>query len=231
MSASKRDIDLVPEYGQHAFILGRTGSGKTAFARWLLRHVPGTIVYDTKGEPKFDRISRVVVDNVKDAMKAIEEEDYVVIRPPVYMLTEPLMLDDMLLDHYHTGANVTAYIDEGYQFHKGSQAGPGLISLLTRGRSKGISTIVSSQRPAWVSRFSMSEANRFYVFGLTDKRDHKTVAEFIPHYMPEKTPKYHFQYYAHDLDEPVLMAPVPFDEGEGSFDTDGQKNNLPSGWI
>lgn len=231
MPASEPIIDLIPQYGEHALILGRTGSGKTAFARWLLSFLPGTIIYDTKGEKKFNTLTKVVVSNVKQAMEAIRDEDYVIVRPPVEMVVDPMGLDQLLYHHYQTGENVNAYIDEAYQFHRNGQAGPGLVSLLTRGRSRGISTIAASQRPAWVSRFLVSEVQKFYVFALTDKQDHKRLEEVITGYEPAKQNNYHFSYFDHSLETPILFTPIPFEGAEGYTDTAPAESDTPSGWL
>lgn len=59
------------------------------------------------------------------------------------------------------------------------RAGSGLIALLTRGRSKGISVLMSTQRPAWLSRFCFTEAQKYYIYRLTDRRDSKVLGEYI----------------------------------------------------
>lgn len=215
--------NIVPKHGERALIIGQTGSGKTAFARFLLTRMPGSIIYDTKHEPKFNRLSKKVVKTVAEAMEAFREDDkleYVIVRPPVAVSFEPKLLDEMLMEHYETARNVTAYLDEVYQFHLGGKAGSGLLALLTRGRSRGITTVMSTQRPMWLSRFCLTEAQRFYIFNLVDKRDWKTISEIVPGSEKlAKLPRYHFYYYDYDLDRPVLYAPVPFDrEGEGYTD-------------
>lgn len=217
-----KKVSIVPKHGERALIIGQTGSGKTAFARFLLSRMPGAIIYDTKHEPKFNKLTKIVVKTVAEAMKAFREQEtleYVIVRPPVGVSFEPKLLDEMLMEHYEIGRNITAYIDEVYQFHVSGKAGPGLLALLTRGRSRGITTVMSTQRPAWLSRFCLTEAQRFYIFNLVDKRDWKTIGEIVPGSdgLP-KLPRYHFFYYDYDLDRPVMYAPVPFDDGEGYTD-------------
>lgn len=212
---------IVPKHGERALVIGQTGSGKTAFARFLLSKMPGSIIYDTKTEPKFKALTNVVVSNVEQAIQAFkkdEELDYVIVQPPVHVTFDPKLLDEMLMEHYERCRNVTAYIDEVFQFHVGGKAGPGLLALLTRGRSRGISTVMCTQRPAWLSRFCLTESQRFYVFNLTDKRDWKTVSEIIPEIeqMP-KLKRYHFYYYDFDMERPELYAPIKLTDGEDSY--------------
>jgi hypothetical protein len=48
--------------------------------------------------------------------------------------------------------------------------------LLTQGRSKSITTIVGMQRPAWTTRFAISQSTHLFTFRL-EGRDIKTVAD------------------------------------------------------
>jgi len=217
-------MNIVPKHGERAIIIGQTGSGKTAFARWLLSHMPGSIIYDTKIEPKFNSLSgRVICKDVVSGIEAYRKDDknevkYAVVRPSVVITQEPKLLDEMLYYHYENGRNLTAYLDETYQFHVNGKAGPGLLSLLTRGRSRGITTVMATQRPAWLSRFCFTESQKFYIFPVVDKRDWKTISEVVPEMdkMP-KPPKYHFYYYDFDLPQPVLYSPIKLNDGEDKY--------------
>lgn len=217
-----RSPSIIPKHGERALIIGQTGSGKTAFARFMVKRMPGTIIYDTKVEPKFSTLTKVKVSTPEQAMKAFQEDedlDFVIVQPPVSVTYEPKLLDELLQQHYEQCRNVTAYIDEVYQFHIAGKAGPGLLALLTRGRSRGITTVMSTQRPAWLSRFCLTESQRFYIFNLADRRDWKTIAEVVPHFDEMgKPPRYHFYYYDYDMDEPQLYKPVPLEGGEGYTD-------------
>jgi hypothetical protein len=208
---------LIPQEGERALIVGQTGSGKTAFAAWLLRRLPGSpvIVYDTKEEDKFAAlVPHRIVETVPEMIDAVDDEtvDYVIVRPPVSALREPEALDEYLMVHYERFRKIAAYVDEAYTFHKNGQAGPGLIALMTRGRSRGITTLLSTQRPAWISRFCVTEAQRLYVFRLTDKADKKRIGDVVPEFadMPNP-PKHGFYWYETGQDAPRLMQPVKLD--------------------
>lgn len=236
----KPAISLIPQSGEHALIVGQNGSGKTAFACWLLARVEQApiIVYDTKIEPKFNKFPGVVI--VRTMEEALQHKDdvsvdYIVVRPPVEYMREPKLLDNMLWEHYSHFQHCPAYIDEAYTFHSNARPGPGLIALLTRGRSRGISTIISTQRPVMLSRFCITEAKKTYVFRLVDKADRRRLNDVIPDYADMPQPVKHGFYFFESgvMEEPVLFKPITLDkqfetgytdnssEGEG----DGDGNN------
>lgn len=214
--------DYFPTKGERALSIGKTGSGKTLFNRWLLERLPTApcIIYDTKHDPKFDRLpDHRVANKLSDIYDAVDHTgvDYIIVRPPPAITANPQALDRILQRHEEEWRGVDAYIDELYHFHSGGRAGPGLSGLYTRGRSRGITTIGSTQRPAWVSGFIFSETQLFYLFRLTRESDRKKVDDFIPGFA--KMPvlgKYSFYAHRDDGDEetPKLMKPIPVDAKE-----------------
>ena len=52
-----------------------------------------------------------------------------------------------------------------------------LVKLLTQGRSKGLTVVLGVQRPAWISRFAISEPTHVFSSKLNDKRDIKTMSD------------------------------------------------------
>lgn len=219
--------NLILSDGERGLIIGQTGSGKTAFAAWMLRRIPRSpiVLYDTKDEQKFARLpnSRIVT-TVKDAAEALDngEIDYIIFRPSISILTSPEALDALLMQHYENWKGVDIYIDELYSFHNGGKAGDGLVALLTRGRSRGISTLMATQRPAWISRFCITEAQKLYVFKLVDKADKKRIGDVIPDFanMPDP-PKHGFYFFESGDEQPTRFGPVRLDDGQdtGYVDT------------
>jgi energy-coupling factor transporter ATP-binding protein EcfA2 len=204
-----------PAKGERALIVGQTGSGKTTFAAWLLERLPTApcVIYDTKEENKFLTLPNCrVVHSFGDAVDATRDLsiDYVIFRPPVQSLAEPRLLDRYLMAHYEHLRGVDCYIDELYSFHIHGQAGPGLIAVYTRGRSRGITTVSSTQRPAWISKFSMSEANLVFVFWLQIQADRRNLADSTGVDELANPPRHHFWAYrtgAH-APPPALVHPI-----------------------
>jgi DNA helicase HerA-like ATPase len=210
---------LMPGDGQRALIVGSTGSGKTLFAAWLLRRLPvcPLLIFDTKIEKKFENLPKCLViedwDGIETALNDVRY-DYVVYRPSVDVAHEPAVLDAQLLDFYDSFPGVPVYLDEIYSFHSSGRAGKGLTALLTRGRSRGITTIMATQRPAWLSRFVLSETQVFYVFALTLHDDKRKMADAIPDFdeLPPP-PKHGFYYHRAGTADVEVFAPVKPDKG------------------
>lgn len=206
-------LNIVPRVGERGLIVGQTGSGKTLFARWLIQdYLPAGIIYDTKIEPKFTSLPESqVVGSWDELTKLWKKGDHrhLIFRPPVRDTLDPEILDGYLERHYLNFRHSLAYVDEVYQFHNNGRAGPGLLSLLTRGRSRGITTVMSTQRPTGLSRFAWSESQRFYIFKLQDQRDRKTVESIVPNFSDLPIPpKFHAHYYDFELETPIMLAPV-----------------------
>lgn len=212
-------MTILLERGQRGIIIGQTGSGKTVGAIWHMQHVPVTpiVIMDTKGEPAFDKIALDEELQVYDSLAEFElawfkkkrQPIYSIVRPDMSELAHPALMDETLARMAQSSRAHFLYIDEAYQWHVQGRAGAGLTGILTRGRSRGITTLLSTQRPAWISRFCFSEAQKMYIYRLTDKRDAKTIGEYIPDFA-EKTVAKRFEWYYYDVlaSELELYAPV-----------------------
>lgn len=218
LAKEKQSSSILPGIGERVISIGATGSGKTTQNIWLLRRVPTTpaIIYDTKHEPKFlDLPKSALATDIGEVESLADdgETDYIVFRPPLEEMSDPVVLDNYLWLHLKHFPGVTCYIDELLSFHRGGHAGKGLTALLTQGRSFNITTMMSTQRPSFISNFAFSEAQRFYVLHLTLKKDKKRVAEFIPDYddLPDP-PKFAFYYYSIADREIKLFAGVTPDK-------------------
>lgn len=76
--------------------------------------------------------------------------------------------------------NCHLYIDEVYGVvDPGSKPTPAFTAVFTRGRSMGIGTSASSQRPMWVPLFVLSESEHFFVFRLSLQEDKNRMAAFM----------------------------------------------------
>lgn len=223
---------FIPESGERGIVMGQTGSGKTAFVIWLLVRIPTApiIIYDTKLEPKFEKLpaSKVVVtqDEVAEAFKDVKL-DYIIVRPPEALLGEPEKLDEYLWYHYLHFHQSVAYIDEATTFHTmGGKPFKGLLSLMTRGRSKGITTIISSQRPRGISRSVITEATKAYVFYLADMDDRKRISDVIPNFYKYPLPKKHaFYFFESGEDRAILYEPIKLDPAMDTGYTDAPAVN------
>lgn len=81
----------------------------------------------------------------------------------------------VLFDRIWREGGWTLYIDEGYFVEHELGLHRELIKLLTQGRSKYVSVVLGVQRPAWISRFAMSEPTHVLSSRLNDARDVKII--------------------------------------------------------
>lgn len=214
MKSQKPSILFGP--GERALIVGQTGSGKSAFLIWALKRVPMSpvIIYETKEEPKFAHLPNVqFVQSVEQLTDAYHDQqhDYIVMQPDIDTCSNPNMLDELLYNHYMAYPNSVCAIDELFMFHNNGRHGRGLLGLYTRGRSRGITTVACTQRPAWISGFSISEAQRYYAFYLEMEADKKKLKPALV--KMSDPPKYGFYYWESGNKEITKYGAVKLDKG------------------
>lgn len=167
--------------GQRLGLFGRSGSGKTYLAKWIILQTPNLrwLILDSKHDPNFDAwFPREGLPAPRQIMKWWRKHGRIVVRPKPEE-NDPRILD-LWLSVIHDGLErFGLLIDEGYQVTRGVQPGPGLTGLITRGRIRGQTIIVGSQRPAWLPRFVFSEANGYIVMNLALRDDRERVADMV----------------------------------------------------
>lgn len=201
----------VPAPGKRTFIVGRTGSGKTTAALFHLA------MQDWDQRPWF------VIDTKEDEHVAqIEGAEEIPLtgklptEPGIYIV-RPDLDDDRLgpfLTAIYQQRNCGLWIDEGYDVAKMKE----MRRLLTKGRSRKISVVFLSQRPRYIDRFVISEADFFQIYDLNDKEDRERVAEFIRDDVDIHTelPEYHSWWYEVAAKRAVRLGPLP--EPQASLD-------------
>lgn len=202
-------MSLLLKPGERGLIVGKTGSGKTFGATFLLRYLPRPIlILDTKGDTNLPlSFPPADTDQQHDLWSGRYDAPVTLVTPTAEQVVDVAQLDDWLAQ---APAPATVYIDELYQVHNGAgRAGPGLVGLLTRGRSRGISVLMSTQRPAWVSRFCLTETENFYVYRLSDPTDRDRLARLTAPQINRIPRRFHFWFYRQGKAAAVLYAPVP----------------------
>jgi len=187
-------------------IFGRTGSGKTQYGAWML------------SEAGFDRQPFVIVDYKRDELlnscayireiglnEVPKQAGLYIVHPSV---NDSDGVEDWLW-RVHGRGNVGLYVDEGYMVpDKGA-----MRAILTQGRSKHIPMTILTQRPVWVTRFAVSEADFYTVFTLNSGRDQKVIEDFLPRgALDDRLSKYHSRWY--DVSEDVLLTVGPVPEAD-----------------
>jgi DNA helicase HerA-like ATPase len=198
-------------------IIGRTGSGKTHFASWVLSYA------------NWPTRPWVIIDYKKDdILRELPTEEIGVNdrrlprHPGLYVVHPRGRHDDeaveaMLGKIWAKGAT-GVYVDEGHMLPDSG----GLQDLLTQGRSKSIPVICLTQRPKWLNRFVFSESDYYALFHLNDKRDRITVGEFLPEQAKEPLPARYSWYY--DVSHNALFKLRPVPGRQAILDTFDERN-------
>ena len=197
---------LTIKHDERVFICGRTGSGKTFLAKHLISRYSRVIVVDPKGTFHADGLENW---NRSSRKKIFNDDKPFKIRiPPLIADNQEEAYDEYFSELYEAD-NYLIYIDELYGVVTGVKGGKWLRALYTQGREFGISVIASTQRPAWIPTFTMSEAEWFFCFQLQMLKDRMTMAENgMGKAVQTKIPHEHGFYYYHNktMQEPVYVS-------------------------
>lgn len=194
-----------PNSTQRTTIIGRTGSGKTQFAGWLLSEAGNYdkrpwIVLDFKGD-------RTIIEDIPGAQELSvtarlpRKSGIYVVRPLPTQGAEVEKLLWRIWEKQRTGV----YVDESYMMpDKGA-----FSTLLVTGRSREIPMIMNTQRPSWVPRHMWSESDFFVVFQLNDRDDQRAVERFMPVDLRVPLPEHHSWFYDVGRNAMHRLSPVP----------------------
>ena len=160
-------------------IVGRTGTGKTTMAMWLLsqarfdRH-PWLIV-DYKGEELFSQLAKIhrgAITEIGVKDRAPRERGLYVVRPTPAVDDEEI---EGLLWRVWERGRTGIYVDECHLLPNNDA----LKACLVTGRSRHIPMTIISQRPVWVPREAFSEASHHIAFDISRRDDRKIAGEFM----------------------------------------------------
>jgi hypothetical protein len=196
---------ILPTDTQRITIIGKTGSGKTQGAVWLLAKRS----YTTKPWIIFDYKYEQLLNDIPGT-REIDVSDKPPKKPGLYIV-HPTPADtdavEALMWQIWQREHIGIFVDEGYMI---SPRSPAFQAILTQGRSKVIPVIMLTQRPAWVTRFAFSEADYIQLFQLTDTRDAKIVKQFMPLPIETALPApYYSWWWDNARNYKAVLQPVP----------------------
>jgi len=158
--------------GEHVTVIGDTGTGKSYLVSKLIQLRRYVVVFKTKPDPDDAQKWRGFYRARKaDAMLDIHHER--ILLQPEYRYQPREGFHAM--EHAWKHGGWTFVIDELLYAERLGLREP-IERLLTQGRSKSISTVVGMQRPAWATRFAISQSTHLFTFRL-EGRDIKTVSD------------------------------------------------------
>lgn len=199
--------------GERAIVAGRTGSGKSSLARWLLvRSVGHWVILNPKHTKAFNSLpdSNVVYEMTAKAIEqSMRDHRFTIINPPSDQCAPETL--DLLIDWLHSNyKNVGLCVDELYAIHSNGRAGQGLVGWLTRGRELKQSFLGLAQRPSWLSKFLFSEAEYVCSMSLSMEDDRKRMYDMTGRdEFRDKLPPYYWLWYDVSSDELRKLGKVP----------------------
>lgn len=206
--APAKDFRL-PDATKRAVVLGRTGSGKTLFMRWLLSvatiETMPWIIFDYKQAGDFS--------DIPFAQKI--EAGYLPKMAGVYIV-EPTFSDEEQIDNYLFNilrhGNIGVMFDEGASIPQREPRFLGLKTVLAQGRGKRVPVIFGSQRPRHINKSLLSEGDFFALFHLSYQSDVDAVREFMPKRVMQPLDDFHSYWYDVRKDKLFVLGPVNDDD-------------------
>lgn len=202
--------------GEHLFIAGRTGSGKTFLVKRYLQAVNSVYVLDLKKTLNWQGVDEKEIDYLDRLEKVTRSRKKKIVYQPDWQEMKNDYYNEFFRFLYHK-ENVTVWIDETMGVGTSFKYPEYYKALLTRGRELGISVWSCTQRPAAIPMIAMSEATHFFTFDLNMKKDRVRIAEIAGEENFLKLPgKYAFWYYnIAESSKPVLAKLVEKRRNEG----------------
>jgi hypothetical protein len=176
-------------------LIGKTGSGKTTLARFLVEDFqkPYSITWDPKAS---DNVSKWNQKKVTSLTELYESEEKRIIYTPSPFLAEDYGNQEEFFGWIYERKFTRIYIDEATCIsYTGNKPPRFLTAVLNRGRERGISSLVATQRPAGVPINILSEAEHFYIFKVLHPYDKKRIEELCGIQVEDQEDLDDFQFY------------------------------------
>ncbi len=183
------------ENNHRVFLAGKTGSGKTTLALFLLYNIKRLILIDSKDdlfdwntEPFNRETKKALLDNEPCRIRVVDREEAL----------------EVLQLAYSVG-NVIIYLDEVTALiPPRSEPEQVFTDIWTRGRSRNIGAWSTSQRPKSVPLVFMSESEHYFMFRLNLEDDRKRMKEFMGEQVLTPIPDSHGFYYYNIFSNKVI---------------------------
>lgn len=158
-------------------LIGATGSGKTFLAKYLVEDAdkPYSVTYDAKISESIGKWTNHEFITDFDAL--MESEARRIVYRPNYIEAIDAQAQDSFFRWIYERQHTRLFVDEAYAVTGGTNPSFHFQACLARGRERGISTLIATQRPHRIPLVTLSEAEHYWIFRLTLLQDRKRVEE------------------------------------------------------
>lgn len=182
--------------GEHVCVIGDTGSGKTYLMSQLAKLRKYVVILRTKPD---DIVFKGFVHEKRAASLNNIKHDHILIDLTKMRTMRHLQGWEarQVLDKVWDMGRWTVFLDEGFYLQRKLGLVNELEMLMTQSRSLKVSVVVGMQRPAWVTRFAITEARHVISFRV-EGRDLAIIKESTTANMAEavrRLPRYHFAHF------------------------------------
>ncbi len=200
-------------------LFGKTGSGKTSFAkRWLLPHYDAYVFWDIKHENS-DMKHDIIVHTPVELEKAITEYARILYQPTLlYRATEGAVereiaeasdFNDVCRIVFYN-RDTALYIDEASAITTPSKIQHYHNIIMTQGRSYNVGVINVSQRPRAIHNTLISESEHIFIFTLNLETDIIKLRQQIGDAADEirYLDEYYFMYFSTRANKSFMFNPL-----------------------
>lgn len=217
---------------QRLLLLGKTNSGKSFMARYLLKlaFLAGwrIVIVDPKKDWQGRGEEKRAFGGKKPWKEGTVDHPVLVERfnPKLRVqIIQPVSWDksmDAMAKAIMAVGNVIIYFDEVTQLVKVSAVPQSFKILWTQGRSINVGAWSGSQRPVSIPEDIKSQAEVWFIFRLIKLEDRQVVEGYVPEaeqIVEKALPYRYFWFYEDSMDAPVLVAPLKLVK-RGAHDSD-----------
>lgn len=207
-------------------IIGKSGSGKSVFARWIdyqyykanwpivivdpkKRYVDAALGDDFALSPAESTIAKPW----KNTDGVFNPEAKVQIYLPTFPAIQDPVLNRLCFGLLERGG-VVLHIEDMSQVATESKSPMGLTALMTDGRAAEVVMLMCAQRPVGIPRNMIDQAENFVFFRMPDIDDRLRASKILGDKRVETTilPKRYFWYLHEGDDYPTKFSPLPLSE-------------------
>lgn len=194
-------------------LIGKTGSGKTTLAKFLLEDYakPYSVTWNPKNS---DTVNGWTHKKYTSMEELIDAEDKRIIYTPSVLKAEDEADQEVFFNWIYDRKYTRVYVDEATALIGGSNPPRYLTAIINRGRERGISSLIATQRPKRVPLNILSEAEHFYIFKVLLYDDRKRIEEICGITLEQQSELNDYEFYYFNLSRGLFPRKIKLNLGE-----------------